>query len=205
MKRQTEGIGLRSSTSGKDCGRSHQRSRHHCSVVQKGRGPHCSPFPHMPAPTSMGTRRGTCLEQASFPLKPKPSLPRLAELPVHYSLPKPPLPLPPSSWLGACALGQSWEQTLVRGTHTEVGLKPQLSPLDNATKEEELKSLLMAEGTTDSYPSCWLCKPNACRISEWMSAPAAQIGLALPVVDSVGTCGWGLSRIRIELPQKLTQ
>jgi len=77
VKRQTEGIGLRSSTSGKDCGRSHQRSRHHCSVVQKGRGPHCSPFPHMSAPTSMGTSRGTCLEQASLPLKAKPSLPGL--------------------------------------------------------------------------------------------------------------------------------
>lgn len=186
--RQTEGIGLRSSTTGKDCGRSHHRIRHHCSVVQKGRGPPCSPFPHMPAPTSMGTRRGTCLEQPSLPLKPKPSLPRLAELPVHYSLPNPPLLLPPS-WLAACALGSLGVQTLVRGTHTEVGLKPQLSPWDNATKEEELKSLLMAEGTTDSHPSCWLCKPSACTMSEWMSVPAAQIGLALPVMDFVGTHG----------------
>lgn len=85
----------------------------------------------------------------------------------------------------------------MRGTHTEVGLKPQLSPLDNATKEEELKSLLMAEGTTDSYPSCWLCKPNACRISEWMSAPASEMGLALAAVGFVGTYTGGLEQVRI--------
>lgn len=94
VKRQTEGIGLRSSTTGKDCGRSHHRSSHHCLVVQKGRGLHCTPFPHMLAPTSMGTRRGTHIEQASLPLKPKPSLPMLAELPVHSSLPKLPLTMP---------------------------------------------------------------------------------------------------------------
>ena len=91
--------------------------------------------------------------------------------------------------VGCLCSRQSWEQTLVRGTRTEVGLKPQLSPWDNATKEEELKSLLMAQGTTDSHPSCWLCKPSACTMSEWMSAPEAQIGLALPVVDFVGTHG----------------
>ena len=47
----------------------------------------------------------------------------------------------------------------MRGTYTEMGLKPQLSPLDNATKEEELKSLLMAEGTTDSYPAAGFVNP----------------------------------------------
>ena len=44
--------------------------------------------------------------------------------------------------MDTCALGKPREQTLVGGTHAEVGLKPQLSPRDFATKEEELKSLL---------------------------------------------------------------
>ena len=44
------------------------------------------------------------------------------------------------------------------GSHTEVELKPQLSSRARATKEEEVKSLLMTAQTTELHPRDWLCK-----------------------------------------------
>ena len=83
------------------------------------------------------------------------------------------------------------------GTHAEVGLKPQVSPRGHATKEEELKSLLAAVGTVDLQPHFWLCKLSACGVSKWMSAPTAEMGLALVAVGFVGTYMWGLDQAKI--------
>ena len=67
--------------------------------------------------------------------------------PVHLLPPGPPvtqavMPLPCPVLTGAdpSAPGQPQEQTPVGDSHAEVGLKPQLSPRNGATKEEEKKS-----------------------------------------------------------------
>ena len=65
------------------------------------------------------------------------------------------------------------------------------------TKEEELKSLLVAAQTVDLYPLNWLCKLRACRTSEWMSAPTAELALALAAVEFVGTYMWWLGQGRV--------
>lgn len=57
--------------------------------------------------------------------------------------------LPPASKKCVCAPGQPWEQTPEGILNREVRLKPQLSLRSNATKEEELKSVLTDAGTTD--------------------------------------------------------
>ena len=107
------------------------------------------------------------------------------------------MPLPPPAWVGACAPGLPQEQTLVGGTHAEEGLKKLLSSTGYATKEEKLKSLLAAAGTTDSHPCCCLHKLRICRMFKWTSAPAAEMGLGLAAVDFVGTHMWGLDPVRI--------
>ena len=62
-------------------------------------------------------------------------------------LPPPPCPL--LARADFCAPGQPQEQTPVCDPHTEMGLKPQLSPRGCVTKEEKLKSLLTAVHTED--------------------------------------------------------
>ena len=91
------------------------------------------------------------------------------------------VPLP--TWVSTRGqlLHQPLQQTPVGGWHKEVGLKPQLSPRSCATKEEELKSLLVML-FMDLHPSCQLCKLSACGTSEWMSTPVAETGLALAAV-----------------------
>ena len=87
------------------------------------------------------------------------------------------------------------------GTHTEVGLKPQLSPRGCATKEEELKSLLTAAQTSDLHHCEWLCKLITCRTSELtMSAPAAKVGQALAAVEFVGLYTRGLGPVSLSCP-----
>ena len=112
-------------------------------------------------------------------------------------MPHPSPPPPPPTWVAACALGQPEEQMPVGGTHTEVGLKPQLSPRGNATKEEELKSLLEAAGTTDLHPRCRHCKLSNWGTSKWTRAPVAETGLVLAAVGFVGTYTRGLDQARI--------
>ena len=67
---------------------------------------------------------------------------------------------------------------------TEVGLKPNLSTRGCATKEEELKSLLMAAGATD-LPPVLLCRLSTCGTSECMSASKAEMSLVLASVGFV--------------------
>ena len=88
------------------------------------------------------------------------------------------------------------------GPHVEVGMKPQQSPRGCATKEEKLKSLLTAVGTSDLHHHCWLCKLSACRTSKLKSAPSAETGLALAPVHFVSTYTWGLDEARIWAPPK---
>ena len=60
--------------------------------------------------------------------------------------------LPPCPVLAGAdpsAPGQPREQSPVDGPHTEVGLKPQLSPRGGATKKEEQKSFSAAAQTID--------------------------------------------------------
>ena len=59
------------------------------------------------------------------------------------------MPPPCSVLIGAdpSVPGQPWEQTPVGGLHAEVGLKPQMSPTGQTTKEENLKSLLTVAQT----------------------------------------------------------
>lgn len=78
--------------------------------------------------------------------------------------------------------------------HAEVGLD-QLNPEGPATKEEELKSLLLAAQTMDLKIHCLLCQFSSCGTSKHMSAPVSEIHLALAAVGFVGmyTCARELS------------
>ena len=69
VKRQPEGMGVRSSTTGKfaEEARDTIEARCHCWVVCKGQGRHCSPLPHAPAPASAGISRGACLSSLTHP------------------------------------------------------------------------------------------------------------------------------------------
>ena len=60
-----------------------------------------------------------------------------------------PSPCPVLTGADLSALWQLWEHTPVGGPHTEVELKPQLSPRGMATKEEEQKYCHAAAQTTD--------------------------------------------------------
>ena len=74
---------------------------------------------------------------------------------------------------------ESLKQTLVGGTHTEVGLKLQLSPRGLVSKKEELKFLLLAAPTTESHLCRQIPKFRTCETSKSASASAAEPGLAL--------------------------
>ena len=85
------------------------------------------------------------------------------------------------------------------GPHSEVGLKQQLSPRGSVTKEEELKSLLVAVQIAELDLHRQIPKFSVCRTSKWTSAPAAETGLALGPVGFMGTYrGW--ARPESELP-----
>ena len=78
------------------------------------------------------------------------------------------------------------------------GAETTAEPRGCTTKEEELKSLLMAVQTTDLHARNQLSKLSTCRISEQtMSAPRAETGLASAAVDFVGTYTWGLGQARV--------
>ena len=87
---------------------------------------------------------------------------------------------------------------LVKATHAEVGLKPQLSPRGHATKTEELKSVLMAtELQIHIHPQCQCCELSACGMSKWMSTHTAQMGLVSATSGFVGTFTQRLGQVRI--------
>ena len=100
-------------------------------------------------------------------------------------------------WL-ACVLWQLLDQTPVRETHGEVGLKLQVSPRAHVTKEVELKSLLVPVKTVELHHQWYLTKSSTCKTSERKTgAPAAGTCLALAAVGFVGTYTWGLGQTRV--------
>ena len=103
-----------------------------------------------------------------------------------------------SSHLGwcVCSRAASGANACEWPTHGN-GAETTVEPQGPWTKEEELKSLLMAAGTTDLHSRCWLCKLSVCGISKWMSAPAAGVGLAPAAVGFVGMYTQGLGWARI--------
>lgn len=55
------------------------------------------------------------------------------------------------------------------------------------TKEEELKTLLVAAQTMDLHLHSQLCKLSVCGTSKWTTVtPTAKMGLALAAVGFVG-------------------
>lgn len=155
----------------------------HCWVVCKAQGCHCSPLPKfLPKPLlvlgGVPTWVGflTQLTTASSSPTGPDGLVHFTHQCLHLCLPV---------YLGRClCFRQLQEQTCVEGTQAEVGLKSHLSTRDCATKEEELKSLLMAAAATD-LPPCWLCRLSTCGTCECMSAPKAEMGLVLASVGFV--------------------
>ena len=129
-------------------------AKHCCWVTCKGWDHHCSPFSHVHAPASMGTREGPCWSWLVHPchhlLHPPPN-PRWHTHP-HCHLTCSHVRWHPPAWV-ACwprlppQLLPAWwahvEQTPVGGTQAEVGLKPHLSPRGCVIKEKVLKSLLV--------------------------------------------------------------
>ena len=83
------------------------------------------------------------------------------------------------------------------GTHAEVGLKPHLSLKGHVTKEEELKSHLVAVQTTKLHFLWQLLKFKACKTSERTRASVAGMGLALVAVDLGGIYTQGLGQARV--------
>lgn len=118
--------------------------------------------PYMIAPGPPGARKSPhhvwpsgagCQNLGKSSTRTRSLAPMAAGFPAHLLPPRPPL-LKESCHLCTLSLpkqtapGPSWEQTPVVGPHTQVGLKPELSPRGGVTKEEEQKSFCEVEQAT---------------------------------------------------------